>query len=58
MYHLSNLFNNIIDWNNIISNLQGQSNEKLLQFTERQFHNSRAIWFVKQHMKNVKEKEM
>ena len=29
------LFDNRINWNNAILNLQGQSNEKVLQLTER-----------------------
>ena len=32
---LSNVINNTIYWNNTISNLWGQSNEKVLQSTER-----------------------
>ena len=32
---LFNLINNIINWNNAISNLGGQSDEKVLQLTER-----------------------
>ena len=33
---LSNLINNTINWNNTISDLWRQSNEKLLQLTEQQ----------------------
>ena len=32
---LSNLINNPINWNDTISNLWGQSNEKILQLTEQ-----------------------
>ena len=34
IYILSNMINNTINWNNTISNLRGQSNEKVLQLTK------------------------
>ena len=34
IYILSNMINNTINWNNTISNLREQSNEKVLQLTK------------------------
>ena len=69
---LSNLINNLINWNNTTSNLWGQSNEKVLKLTKQNYksyklrldagcnsiyrnRNSKAAWFAKQHVKNVKK---
>ena len=52
----SNLISNTINSNKTIPNLWEQSNEKVLQWTEKHVVLSKAGLFVKQHVKKCEKK--